>query len=102
MMSSAGSVLTNTFGVVLVESFLPGRAALTSFQLSSAGSFEKLSGSLAVTAVHGPLIEVACSHDLLYRPDNVLVGPYSNRSQLVFRAYFRSTSLTGLQIGSPS
>ena len=62
--SSAGVVLTKTFGVVLAESFLPGSAALTSFQLSSAGSFEKLSGSLPA-GVHGPLTSVACSHELL-------------------------------------
>src|SRR5262245_45076907 len=102
MINSAGSVATNTFGVVLVESFFPGSAAFTSFQLSSAGSFEKLSGTLAVTAVHGPLSEVACNHDWLYRTYIVLVGAYSNRSQFVFSAYLRSTSLIGLQIGSPS
>ena len=58
-------VLTNTFGIAFDDSFLPGTAALTSFQLSSAGSFEKLSGSLPVTAVHGPVTAVACSHESL-------------------------------------
>src|SRR4029453_3467665 len=33
---------------------------------------------------------------------NVLLGPYWNRSQFVLTAYFRSFSLIGLQIGSPS
>ena len=51
-MSSAGCWLTKTFGTALVD--LPGRFALTSFQLSSAGSFLKLSGSVPA-AVHGPL-----------------------------------------------
>ena len=58
-------MLTNTFGIVFDESFLPGTAAFTSFQLSSAGSFEKLAGSLSETAVHGPVTAAACSHDSL-------------------------------------
>ena len=63
--SSPGVVVTKIFGIAFDESFLPGRAAFTSFQLSSAGSFEKLSGSLPETADHGPVTAVACSHDSL-------------------------------------
>ncbi len=39
----------------------PGRAAFTSFQLSSAGSLSKLSGSLPAGA-HGPFSSAAFSH----------------------------------------
>ena len=52
------------FGVVLDDSFLPGTAALTSFQFSSAGSFLKLSGNVPA-AVHGPSTALACSHESL-------------------------------------
>ena len=51
---SAGTLLTNTWGSLSAESFLPGRAALTSFQLSSLGSLAKLSGSFTA-ATQGPL-----------------------------------------------
>ena len=43
---------------------MPGRAALTSFQLSSLGSFAKLSGSLAA-ATHGPLTSCGLEPALL-------------------------------------
>src|SRR6476620_4468611 len=91
----------NTFGTADAATVFPGRLALTSFQFSSAGSFVKLSGSLPA-GVHGPFTSVAFSHVSLFRKYNVLVGPYWNRSQLVLTAYFRSFSLIGLQIGSPS
>src|SRR5262245_31075573 len=60
--SSAGAVLTNTFGAA-VATFFPadGSDAFTSVQLSSLGSFEKLDGSTPV-AVHGPLTAPAFSH----------------------------------------
>ena len=50
---SAGIVLTKTRGACLASMFFPGSAALTSFQLSSAGSLAKLSGSLPA-GPHGP------------------------------------------------
>jgi hypothetical protein len=59
--SSAGVVLTNTFGVLLAESFWPGSAAFTSLQLSSLGSFLKLSGKVPA-GPHGPASSVAFSH----------------------------------------
>jgi hypothetical protein len=45
-MSSAGWLLTKTFGTADALIDFPGSAALTSFQFSSAGSFLKLSGSV--------------------------------------------------------
>jgi hypothetical protein len=48
-------------GTALTSIFFPGSAALTSFQLSSAGSFEKLPGSVPA-GVHGPFRSVALSH----------------------------------------
>ncbi len=75
--------------------------ARTSFQLSSAGSLLKLAGSLPAGA-HGPFTSVAFSQVSLLRRYSVFVGSYWNRSQLVLTANFRSLSLMGLQIGSPS
>src|SRR5262245_54182803 len=100
-MSSAGVVLTNTFGIVLGSSGRPGSAAFTSLKLSSFGSFPKLSGNFPA-GFHGPLTSVAVSQLLLFRRNNVLVGTCWNRSQLVLTANLRSLSLMGLQIGSPS
>ena len=60
---SAASSLTNTVGTLFGSSFLPGRAAFTSFQLSSAGSFEKLGGS-AAAGVHGPARSFAWSQEV--------------------------------------
>ena len=100
-MSSAGCRLTNTFGTAVAAIALPGRFAWTSFQLSSAGSFAKLSGSLPA-GDHVPFTSVALSQVSLLRRYNVLVGTCWNRSQLVLTANFRSFSLIGLQIGSPS
>jgi len=53
----AGTVLTNTRGIAAFDP-APDNADFTSFQLSSAGSFEKLAGNFP-DAVHGPLSEVA-------------------------------------------
>src|SRR5262245_16426653 len=64
--NSAGAVLTMTLGVVLPATLAAGSAARTSFQLSSAGSFEKLAGSDAA-ADHGPFTSAAFSHRLLSR-----------------------------------
>src|SRR5262245_43031448 len=90
------------FGTADAATVLPGRLALTSFQLSSvAGSLVKLSGSLPA-GDHGPFTSVAFSHVASFRRYNVLAGPYWQRSQFVLTAYFRSLSLIGLQIGSPS
>jgi hypothetical protein len=58
-MSSAGVLLTNTFGTAAAAR--PGTAARTSFKFSSAGSFAKLGGSVPA-AVHGPATLVAFSH----------------------------------------
>jgi len=58
--------LTNTRGTLLPESFLPGTAARTSFQLSSFGSLLKLGGSFW-TGCHEPLRSEAWSQDSLYR-----------------------------------
>ena len=55
-------MLTNTFGIDV--SGLPGSAAFTSFQLSSAGSFAKLAGSLPA-GFHGPLTSVAAQPALV-------------------------------------
>ena len=63
MINSAGSMLTNTLGTALPESFLPGTAAVTSFQFSLAGSLEKLAGNLSFTGDHGPPTDAAWSHD---------------------------------------
>jgi hypothetical protein len=54
-------VLTKTAGTSFAARLLPGSAAFTSFQFSSAGSFEKLSGSLPA-GVHGPSSFAALSH----------------------------------------
>src|SRR6476659_8278538 len=99
-MSSAGSMLTSTVGV-LSDGFCPGRLALTSFQFSSGGSFLKLSGSVPA-GVHGPWTAVALSQTFSLRRYSVFVGPCWKRSQFVLIAYLRSLSLIGLQIGSPS
>ncbi len=102
MISSAGFVLTNTCGTALDESFLPGTAALTSFQFSSAGSFLKLSGSVPA-GVHGAVearrLQPARSRGADRRSSTCRS---SNRSQFVLIAYFRSVPAMGLQIGSPS
>src|SRR5262249_53681103 len=90
-----------TLGRVFSVNFLPGTAALTSTQLPSSGSFLKLSGRL-LTICHGPSILVACNQDLSDLKYNILVGPYSNKSQFVFTTYRRSRSFIGLQTGSPS
>src|SRR6187200_517139 len=79
-MSSAGCVLTKTFGTAVAATALPGRFALTSFQLSSAGSFEKLAGSLPA-GDHVPFTSVAVSHVSLLRRYNAFVGAYWNKSQ---------------------
>ena len=100
-MSSPGCRVTKTFGTADAATGVPGRLALTSFQLSSAGSFVKLSGSLPA-GDHGPFTSVALSQEASLRRYKVLVGPYWNRSQFVLTANFRSFSLIGLQIGSPS
>ena len=60
--SSAGVVLTKTLGAFFASSFLPGSAAFTSFQLSSAGSFLKLSGSVSA-GVQGPFTSAAFSQE---------------------------------------
>src|SRR3954470_19550873 len=98
-MSSPGLLLTKTFGGVFVA--FTGSAALTSFQLSSAGSFLKLSGSVPAGG-HGPLTSVAFNHELSLRRYNVLVAESWKRSQFVLTANLRLLSLIGLQIGSPS
>jgi hypothetical protein len=59
-MSSPGRSVTNTFGTAAAAIGLPGMFALTSFQLSSAGSFLKLSGSVPA-GVHDPFTSVAFS-----------------------------------------
>src|SRR6187402_1229446 len=74
-MSSAGCVLTKTFGTAAAAIDLPGRLALTSFQLSSAGSFEKLGGSFPA-ADHVPFTSVAVSQVSLLRRYNAFVGSY--------------------------
>src|SRR4029079_7168641 len=100
-MSSAGAKLTNTFGPAAAATVFPGRFAFTSFQFSSAGSFLKLPGSVPA-GDHGPLMSAAFRHEALLRRYSVFVGSCWKRSQLVLTAYFRSLSLIGLQIGSPS
>src|SRR5262245_51619403 len=102
-MSSAGVVLTNTFGTCEDVSVWPGTAALTSVQLPlSSGSILKPAGSFAA-GFHAPLTSGAVSQELLYRRYSVLLAVVSwNRSQFVFTANLRSLPLIGLQIGSPS
>jgi hypothetical protein len=56
--SSAGVLLTKTRGALSAESCWPGSAAFTSFQLSSAGSFEKLAGNWPA-GPHAPARSVA-------------------------------------------
>src|SRR5215207_2604219 len=99
--NSPGCSDTNTLGTAVAAIGLPGRLALTSFQLSSGGSFLKLSGSVPA-GVHGPLTSAAFSQLASWRRYNVLEASYWNRSQFVLTAYLRSFSLIGLQIGSPS
>src|SRR5262245_40901061 len=89
----------NTCGGVLIA--CPGSAAFTSFQLSSAGSFLKLSGSVPA-GVQGPFTSVAFSHDVSLRRYSTLDDESWNRSQFVLTANFRLLSLIVLQIGSPS
>ena len=55
-----------TFGTADAAIGLPGRLALTSFQLSSAGSFLKLPGSVPA-GVHGPFTSAAFSQLSLFR-----------------------------------
>jgi hypothetical protein len=62
----------------------PGLWAFTSFQLSSAGSFAKLGGSLPA-GDHGPFKSDAVSHVSLLRRYSVFEG-VSKRSQFVFTA----------------
>ena len=54
-------MLTNTVGAAEGVDVALGTAARTSFQLSSAGSFEKLAGNWPV-AVHGPDTLLDFSH----------------------------------------
>ena len=56
---------TNTVGTVPLGG-APGSDALTSFQLSSAGSLAKLTGS-APACDHGPLTSLAFSHMRSFR-----------------------------------
>src|SRR3954464_3494741 len=82
--SSAGFLLTNT-GVATSEAgdTCVVSAARASFQLSSLGSFEKLSGSVPA-GVHGPSTLGACIQRVSILRNTVLVGGYSNKSQFVF------------------
>src|SRR5579872_2240245 len=92
--SSAGFVLVKTCGIVVTA--CAGIAALTSFQLSSAGSFEKLAGSFDA-GFHGPASADASYQDRPSRRYSVLVGGCWNRSQFVLTANCSSLSLIGLQ-----
>src|SRR5262245_12116174 len=74
-MSSAGVVLTKTFGTLAADSERPGNAAFTSFQLSSAGRFLNAAGSVPA-GFHGPLRSVAVSQLSLLRRKYAFDGLY--------------------------
>ena len=85
---SAGDVLTYTMGTAPAVGGRPGMLAFTSVQLSFAGSFAKLGGSVPA-GDHGPFKSDAVSHVSLLRRYSVFEG-VSKRSQFVFTANLRS------------
>ena len=97
--NSAGFMLTKTCGAVFIA--LPGTLALTSFQLSSAGSVLKPAGRVPA-GDQGPSRRSPSTTRRCCEGSSLFVGVFWNRSQFVFTAYFRSFPLMGLQIGSPS
>src|SRR6478736_8214284 len=70
--NSPGCFDTITCGTAAAATGLPGRFARTSFQLSSAGSFLKLAGSVPA-GFHGPATSVADNQLVPLRRYSVLV-----------------------------